>query len=137
MDDCPICKETLSETNICKTKCGHSYCLGCMINHATRNNRCPLCRAEIYESIPEEESEEDSEEEESEYESEYESEDESERYETRVYNYEIHGKFNNYEIHGIIKMNNNLQALLITTCVLFHYSIVNICVNLILSKRRK
>jgi hypothetical protein len=125
MDDCPICKETLSETNVCKTKCGHTYCLGCMINHTKRNNRCPLCREEIYENISEEESDES------------ETESESETYETRLHNYEIHGKFNNYEIHGKIKMNNNLQTILITTYVLFHYAVVNICVELIMYKKGK
>ena len=125
MDDCPICKERLSQTNLCKTICGHSYCLSCMIKHSKVNNRCPLCREEIFEMNTE-----------SETETEEDSESDLETYETTLHNYEIHGKFNNYEIHGKIKMNNNLQAILVTTYALFHYAIINICVDLIMYKRK-
>ena len=37
MDDCPICKEEIRQTNICKTTCGHTYCLSCMIKHSKSN----------------------------------------------------------------------------------------------------
>ena len=110
MDDCPICKEELRETNLCKTKCGHIYCLSCMIKHSKSNNLCPLCRVELFETIQPEESE---------------SEEESEIYNSRLHNYEIHGKFNNREIHGKIKMNDNLQILLITSFVIFHCNIIH------------
>ena len=116
MDDCPICKERLSQTNLCKTICGHSYCLSCMIKHSKVNNRCPLCREEIFEMNTE-----------SETETEEDSESDLETYETTLHNYEIHGK---------IKMNNNLQAILVTTYALFHYAIINICVDLIMYKRK-
>jgi hypothetical protein len=113
MDDCPICKEEIKETNTCKTTCGHIYCLSCMIKHSKNNNRCPLCRVEIFERIIEEESETESE-----------SEEESEIYETRLHTYEFHGKYNNREIHGKIKMNHNLQYLFIFSfCILQCYLI--------------
>lgn len=126
MDDCPICKETLSQTNLCKTICGHSYCLSCMIKHSKTNNKCPLCREELFENIEESQSE-----------SEEESESDYEMYETTRHNYEIHGKFNNYEIHGIVKMNNNLQTLIFATVALFNYAVVNICVDIIMYKKGK
>lgn len=47
MDECPICKETLNEMNFCKTKCGHSYCLTCIMEHLKNDNRCPLCRVQL------------------------------------------------------------------------------------------
>lgn len=122
MDDCPICKETLSHTNLCKTICGHSYCLSCMIKHSKTNNKCPICRKELFMNTEESESEEES---------------ELEIYESRLHRYEIHGKINNYEIHGKIKMNNNLQALIFATYALFYYAVVNICVDLLMYKRTR
>ena len=127
MDDCPICKETLSETNLCKTICGHSYCLSCIIKHSKTNNKCPLCRKELFVMNIEE----------SETESEEESESDLETYESRLHNYEIHGKINNYEVHGKIKMNNNLQALIFAIIALFNYAVVNICVDIIMYKRTR
>jgi hypothetical protein len=51
MDECPICINTLTETNICKTKCNHSYCLSCLLEHLTYNDTCPLCRSVIFNFI--------------------------------------------------------------------------------------
>ena len=61
MDECPICINTLTETNICKTKCNHSYCLSCLLDHLTYNNTCPLCRSVIFTYKKVEESESESE----------------------------------------------------------------------------
>ena len=49
MDECPICKEPLTQLNVCKTKCGHSYCLTCIIQYFKNDNRCPLCRIHLFE----------------------------------------------------------------------------------------
>ena len=47
-NDCPICMDKLQVTNISVTKCGHSFCLQCIIKHSkSGDNRCPLCRANI------------------------------------------------------------------------------------------
>ena len=47
---CSICLEELDNTknNICKTKCGHSFHLDCLMKQ--KGNNCPLCRAEVCES---------------------------------------------------------------------------------------
>jgi hypothetical protein len=113
MDDCPICKEEIRETDICKTKCGHRYCLSCMLTHSTNNNRCPLCRVELFEMI-ESSSEEESE-----------SEEEGEIYYTRMHRWEFHGKMNNRELHGTILMNQNLYKLLIVTITLFQCNVIH------------
>ena len=51
MEECPICKEKLTETNICRTKCKHSYCLSCLLEHLKEKNNCPLCRSVIFDFI--------------------------------------------------------------------------------------
>jgi hypothetical protein len=51
MDECPICINPLTEKNICKTKCEHSYCLSCLLEHLTYNKACPLCRSVIFDFI--------------------------------------------------------------------------------------
>jgi hypothetical protein len=48
-ETCPICMDDLKKTNISVTKCGHSFCLLCIIQHTKGDNRCPLCRATISE----------------------------------------------------------------------------------------
>jgi hypothetical protein len=64
MDECPICINPLTETNICKTKCNHSYCLSCLLEHFTYNNTCPLCRSVIFSFKKVEDSESEEEEDE-------------------------------------------------------------------------
>lgn len=49
MVECPICKESLSDKNVCNTKCGHTYCMNCIIKHSNNDKRCPLCRKEVFE----------------------------------------------------------------------------------------
>lgn len=51
--DCAICFETLENINTCITKCGHKYCLTCILKHS--DNRaskqvvdCPMCRTTLY-----------------------------------------------------------------------------------------
>jgi hypothetical protein len=124
MDECPICKEEIKENDICKTKCGHRYCLSCMLTHSKSNNRCPLCRVELFEMI------------ESEEETESESEEEVETYYTRMHRWEFHGKMNNRELHGKIFMNNNLCTLLILTITLFQCNLIN-TVGVICSRMKK
>ena len=51
--DCAICFETLENTNTCITKCGHKYCLTCILQHSqnrtSKNNvDCPMCRTTLY-----------------------------------------------------------------------------------------
>ena len=43
-DECPICYNKLEDINVCVTKCGHSFCMGCMIQCIRRDNTCPICR---------------------------------------------------------------------------------------------
>ena len=51
--ECAICFETLENTNICITKCGHKYCLTCILQHSDNDTskkgvNCPMCRTTIY-----------------------------------------------------------------------------------------
>ena len=51
--ECAICFETLETTNSCITKCGHKYCLTCILqyyeNRTSKNSvDCPMCRTTIY-----------------------------------------------------------------------------------------
>lgn len=51
-DDCPICLETLGETNKSTLRCGHQVCMKCIITQSIRcittqninNCICPVCR---------------------------------------------------------------------------------------------
>ena len=42
--ECPICYDTLSNVNVCTTKCGHSFCMDCMVKHLKNKSNCPMCR---------------------------------------------------------------------------------------------
>ena len=47
-DDCPICYNKLEDINVCTTKCGHSFCMGCMLRCIRMdNNTCPICRDKL------------------------------------------------------------------------------------------
>lgn len=49
-EECCVCWEELQTRNVCITKCGHSFCLSCMLNCMKYNNTCPYCRTELQES---------------------------------------------------------------------------------------
>lgn len=56
-NNCPICIEEF-ETDVCGnfinyavTKCGHKFCLSCIVRHGKRKNLCPLCRQEFLNPI--------------------------------------------------------------------------------------
>ena len=70
INKCGICLETLEKTNVCVTKCGHSFCLECIIKNTNYKNNCPICRREIVKNINKEEEEENEEEENEEQENE-------------------------------------------------------------------
>jgi hypothetical protein len=42
------CDEIQAKTNNATTRCGHTFCLNCLLRHLSYSNACPLCRAEIY-----------------------------------------------------------------------------------------
>ena len=42
--ECCICMDTIQITNRAVTECGHVFCLGCLLQHLTRKNDCPMCR---------------------------------------------------------------------------------------------
>lgn len=48
---CPICFLDFTHKNVCVTKCGHKFCLECILTHHKRKNDCPLCRAELCKPI--------------------------------------------------------------------------------------
>jgi hypothetical protein len=48
---CMICDAELGQTNICTTKCGHNYCLTCLITYYTETSyECPECAAPLQNS---------------------------------------------------------------------------------------
>jgi hypothetical protein len=46
-NNCGICLEILEKTNFCVIKCGHKFCLKCIIKNNNYNNCCPYCRIKI------------------------------------------------------------------------------------------
>jgi hypothetical protein len=46
-NSCPICMEPIGINDSCTTKCGHSFCLGCLAKSLQDRNTCPLCRQEL------------------------------------------------------------------------------------------
>lgn len=48
-EKCPVCIKELEETNIFITKCGHTFCGGCILSNINYTNKCPLCRQVIFE----------------------------------------------------------------------------------------
>ena len=53
-DDCPICMETLGNTNKMVLRCGHQFCGDCILNHFQREGgtKCPACRTEFAVRVP-------------------------------------------------------------------------------------
>jgi len=48
---CSICLEPKKKANgYAVLPCQHSFCLSCALEHSTRSNNCPLCRAQ-YDSL--------------------------------------------------------------------------------------
>lgn len=45
--ECPICTDIINEKLICKTICGHMYCIKCLILSLQERNQCPICRCHI------------------------------------------------------------------------------------------
>jgi len=46
-EDCPVCFIAIGDNNTATTRCGHRFCLECMVTHARKSNECPLCRGNI------------------------------------------------------------------------------------------
>ncbi|CAM9660904.1 unnamed protein product, partial [Ectocarpus fasciculatus] len=47
-DRCPICRDLLQEENRGIAKCGHVFCLACILQWVKKQqNSCPTCRAEV------------------------------------------------------------------------------------------
>ena len=44
-NECMICCENIE--NIAIMKCGHVFCLSCIVKHGRENNNCPCCREEF------------------------------------------------------------------------------------------
>jgi hypothetical protein len=48
-EDCFVCYENVSVQGQVKTPCGHTYCIGCFVQHTQFNkaNNCGYCRTKI------------------------------------------------------------------------------------------
>jgi hypothetical protein len=44
---CSICLGVIGEYNKAVTKCGHNFCLTCLLESLKENNTCPLCRSSL------------------------------------------------------------------------------------------
>lgn len=44
---CSICLGVIGEYNKAVTKCGHHFCLTCLLESLKENNTCPLCRSSL------------------------------------------------------------------------------------------
>jgi hypothetical protein len=47
--DCPVCMESLGKINSCISKCGHKFCLECLLKSYRKKNSCPICRTSLTE----------------------------------------------------------------------------------------
>jgi len=55
-NECMLCDAQLEQTNTSTTKCGHTFCLTCLITYMQTSYECPECAALLPESTDEEES---------------------------------------------------------------------------------
>ena len=46
-NECCICFEPIEANNNCTTRCGHTFCLNCMIQSLKMNTTCPTCRTDL------------------------------------------------------------------------------------------
>lgn len=52
-EECCICYEEIDgKKNKAVTKCGHLFCLTCLLTQFQTKNECPLCRRELLENSP-------------------------------------------------------------------------------------
>ena len=49
-NECNICFETMDDKNISIGKCGHSFCLDCMLKSLSLKTTCPTCRETLIEN---------------------------------------------------------------------------------------
>jgi hypothetical protein len=45
--ECPVCMESIGKINNCVSKCGHRFCLECILKSYKKKNSCPLCRQSL------------------------------------------------------------------------------------------
>ena len=50
---CTICLGAIGDNNKAITKCGHSFCLSCLLESLEKKNSCPLCRESLESKRPE------------------------------------------------------------------------------------
>jgi hypothetical protein len=50
---CTICLGAIGDNNKAITKCGHSFCLSCLLESLEKKNACPLCRETLETKRPE------------------------------------------------------------------------------------
>jgi hypothetical protein len=56
-ENCPVCMEPIGKINSCVSKCGHKFCLECLLKSYRIKNNCPMCRKSLteedYDDLPE------------------------------------------------------------------------------------
>lgn len=113
--DCPICKEIMSDKDLCVTSCNHTFCLSCLLKHLNKSQLCPLCNGVIKEKEPNTDSEVEDEVQEEEV------DDDSEDTIIEMKTYDLHGRFS---------LNNNLKYFLLCFFCWFQFGVVFLFVTL-------
>ena len=49
-EDCPICFHPIGGKDFVITKCGHTFCMKCIIIHLRNSTKCPMCQSNIIHS---------------------------------------------------------------------------------------
>ena len=45
--NCPVCMENTNVYSLCSTRCGHHFCIKCLLTSCVIKKSCPLCRNSI------------------------------------------------------------------------------------------
>ena len=133
--DCPICKEIMSDKDLCVTSCNHTFCLSCLLKHLNKSQLCPLCNGVIKEKEPNTDSEVEEEvQQELQEEEEVQEEDAEDKEEVSEYadddSEDTVIELKTYDLHGRFSVNNNLKYGLMCFFVWFQFGVVFLSVTM-------
>ena len=133
--DCPICKEIMSDKDLCVTSCNHTFCLSCLLKHLNKSQLCPLCNEVIKEKEPNTDSEVEEEvQQELQEEEKVQEEDAEDKEEVSEYadddSEDTIIELKTYDLHGRFSVNNNLKYGLMCFFVWFQFGVVFLSVTM-------